>query len=124
MECVKLPTTLLFCVTQQITFFPVYISLFYVQEHKTKQPYYIHFDGDRVMRMAGLYDSWQDAEANWLTTYTILTTDSSKRLQWCAQSRTTRYPPISAAFLGGIWLHVHCLFKSGLSGRQLCMQAA
>ncbi|EIE23986.1 DUF159-domain-containing protein [Coccomyxa subellipsoidea C-169] len=54
----------------------------WAQEHKTKQPYYIHFDGDRVMRMAGLYDSWQDAEGNWLTTYTILTTDSSKRLQW------------------------------------------
>jgi putative SOS response-associated peptidase YedK len=59
-----------------------------IQEHKTKQPYYIHLDGDRVMRMAGLYDSWQDAEGNWLTTYTILTTDSSKRLQWCAHSRS------------------------------------
>ncbi|KAK9906507.1 hypothetical protein WJX75_003054 [Coccomyxa subellipsoidea] len=54
----------------------------WAQEHKTKQPYYIYLDGDRVMRMAGLYDSWQDAEGNWLTTYTILTTDSSKRLQW------------------------------------------
>ena len=54
----------------------------HLQEHKTKQPYYVHLDGDPIMRMAGLYDSWQDAEGNWLYTYTILTTDSSKRLQW------------------------------------------
>ncbi len=54
------------------------------QEHKVKQPYYVHLAGDRVMKMAGLYDNWQDAEGNWLTTFTILTTDSSKRLQWCA----------------------------------------
>ena len=53
-----------------------------VQEHKTKQPYYIHYDDERVMAMAGLYDTWKDAEGTWLTTFTILTTDSSKRLQW------------------------------------------
>ena len=54
-----------------------------VQEHKIKQPYYIHYADERIMAMAGLYDNWKDAEGNWLTTFTILTTDSSKRLEWC-----------------------------------------
>lgn len=36
-----------------------------------------------VMRMAGLFDVWSSgADAAPLYTYTILTTDSSKRLQW------------------------------------------
>lgn len=47
-----------------------------------KQPYYVHLQGDHVIKMAGLYDSWQDSEGNWLSTFTILTTDSSKKLQW------------------------------------------
>lgn len=53
-----------------------------MQEHKVKQPYYVHYDDDRVMAMAGLYDNRKDAEGNWLTTFTILTTDSSQKLQW------------------------------------------
>lgn len=52
------------------------------QEHKIKQPYFIHYSDERVMAMAGLYDNWKDAEGNWLTTFTIFTTDSSKKLQW------------------------------------------
>lgn len=65
-----------------------------VQEHKTKQPYYIHYTDERVMAMAGLYDNWKDAEGNWLTTFTILTTDSSKRLQWYVNQAAS---PSSAA---------------------------
>lgn len=66
-----------------------------MQEHKTKQPYYIHYTDERVMAMAGLYDNWKDAEGNWLTTFTILTTDSSKRLQWCASQASV---PSAAAW--------------------------
>lgn len=56
-----------------------------MQEHKVKQPYFIHYSDERVMAMAGLYDSWKDAEGNWLTTFTILTTNSSKKLEWYGQ---------------------------------------
>lgn len=59
-----------------------------MQEHKIKQPYFIHYSDERVMAMAGLYDNWKDAEGNWLTTFTILTTESSKKLQWYAISCT------------------------------------
>ncbi|BDA46358.1 Abasic site processing protein HMCES [Coccomyxa sp. Obi] len=69
----------------------------WAQEHKTKQPYYIHLDGNHIMRMAGLYDSWQDAEGNWLYTYTILTTDSSKRLQWLHDRMPVILPDAQAA---------------------------
>ena len=55
-----------------------------MQEHKIKQPYFIHYGDERVMAMAGLYDNWKDAEGNWLTTFTILTTASSEKLQWYA----------------------------------------
>ena len=58
------------------------IAFGWMQEHKVKQPYFIHYSDERVMAMAGLYDNWKDAEGNWLTTFTILTTESSKRLQW------------------------------------------
>ena len=47
-----------------------------------KQPYYVHLEGDRIMKMAGLFDACQVAPDEWLHTFTILTTDSSKRLQW------------------------------------------
>ena len=43
----------------------------------------MHLAGDRVLRMAGLYDACQVEEDEWLHTFTILTTDSSKRLSWC-----------------------------------------
>ncbi|KAI8464931.1 MAG: hypothetical protein J3K34DRAFT_489601 [Monoraphidium minutum] len=38
--------------------------------------------GERVMRLAGLYDTWTNAEGQLVPTYTILTTDSSPRLAW------------------------------------------
>lgn len=60
-----------------------------VQEHKIKQPYYIHYADERIMAMAGLFDNWKDAEGNWLTTFTILTTDSSKRLEWCVTAHVS-----------------------------------
>ena len=51
------------------------------QEHKQKQPYYIYLDGD-VTKMAGLFDCWAAAEGEPLYTFTILTTDASKRFSW------------------------------------------
>lgn len=47
-----------------------------------KQPYYIYLKGDQPMIMAGLYDTWLDANGQRLYTYTILTTDSGKKLAW------------------------------------------
>ena len=47
-----------------------------------KQPYYVNW-GDRLMPMAGLFDVWSAGELSEpLYTFTILTTDSSKRLAW------------------------------------------
>ena len=54
------------------------------QEHTGKQPYFVHLEGEPVMRMAGLFDAWKGEDGEMLYTYTILTTDSSPRLQWCA----------------------------------------
>ena len=49
-----------------------------------KQPYYIHLAGDEPMALAGLWDTWHHSSADGgvLHTYTILTTDSGKRLRW------------------------------------------
>lgn len=41
---------------------------------------------EEVMYLAGLYDCWTDAEGRKRHTFTILTTDSPQRLQWCAWS--------------------------------------
>ncbi len=41
------------------------------------------FGEGRVMKMAGLYDCWRDDDDKPMYSFTILTTDSSKRLQWC-----------------------------------------
>ncbi len=36
------------------------------------------------MQMAGLYDTWRiDDGGKTLSTFTVLTTDSSPRLRWC-----------------------------------------
>lgn len=60
-------------------------TVFHVQDGNKKQPYYISFGEESVMHMAALYDVWHTGEDNELLgTFTILTTDSSKRLQWCA----------------------------------------
>lgn len=56
----------------------------HVQEHTGKQPYFVHLEGEPVMRMAGLFDAWKGEDGELLYTYTIMTTDSSPRLQWCA----------------------------------------
>lgn len=47
-----------------------------------KQPYFITFSNGDLMIFAGLYDTWKDANGNLQYTCTILTTDSSKRLEW------------------------------------------
>ena len=35
--------------------------------------------------MAGLYDTWKTAIGDEVFSFTILTTDSSEKLTWCAQ---------------------------------------
>ena len=52
------------------------------QENRGKQPYYIHLSTDEPLYFAGLYDSWTQPDGQILYTYTILTTESSKRLEW------------------------------------------
>ena len=47
-----------------------------------KQPYYIYLENDEPMAMAGLYDVWRSEDGRKLKSYTILTTDSGKKLQW------------------------------------------
>jgi len=52
------------------------------QEHTGKQPFFVHLEGEPALRMAGLFDAWKGEDGELLYTYTILTTDSSPRLQW------------------------------------------
>uniref|UniRef100_A0A0C9RQI2 TSA: Wollemia nobilis Ref_Wollemi_Transcript_25098_1227 transcribed RNA sequence n=1 Tax=Wollemia nobilis TaxID=56998 RepID=A0A0C9RQI2_9CONI len=47
-----------------------------------KQPFYIHFQDERPLVFAALYDRWEDSEGGVLFTFTILTTRSSKAFQW------------------------------------------
>ena len=54
----------------------------YMQDGSKKQPYYVNMGEDNVMCMAGLYDTYHDAEGAVRFTYTILTVDSSNRLEW------------------------------------------
>jgi putative SOS response-associated peptidase YedK len=42
----------------------------------------VHLEDERPLKMAGLFDACEVAPDEWLHTFTILTTDSSKRLQW------------------------------------------
>ena len=53
-----------------------------MQTGSKKQPYYINFGEGGLMRMAGLYDCWYQAEGEPMYSYTILTTDSNKQLSW------------------------------------------
>jgi len=54
-----------------------------MQEGSRKQPFYVNMGEGNAMRMAGLFDVWSGgADDAPLYTYTIMTTDSSKRLQW------------------------------------------
>ena len=65
--------------------------MLHVQDGNKKQPYYISFGEESVMHMAALYDVWHTGEdSEVLGTFTILTTDSSKRLQWCAVGSCSR----------------------------------
>lgn len=53
------------------------------KENTRKQPFYVNIGEGNVMRMAGLFDVWSAGDdIAPLYTYTILTTDSSKRLAW------------------------------------------
>lgn len=54
---------------------------------KQKQPYFVHYADCRPMLMAALYDVAPRSDVtgegtNELTTFTVLTTDSSERLKW------------------------------------------
>ncbi|KAK9817878.1 hypothetical protein WJX72_003558 [[Myrmecia] bisecta] len=71
----------------------------WAKEGKHKQPYYIHMgtgEGD-VIRMAGLFDCWDNGPEGPMYTYTILTTDSSKRLQWLHDRMPVILPDEAAA---------------------------
>ncbi|KAL0044513.1 hypothetical protein WJX82_010311 [Trebouxia sp. C0006] len=53
------------------------------KEGSRRQPFYVNMGEGQTMRMAGLFDVWSGgADDAPLYTYTIMTTDSSKRLQW------------------------------------------
>jgi putative SOS response-associated peptidase YedK len=43
----------------------------------TKQPFFIRPADDRPLALAGLWDSWRDAEGRWLRTCTIVTTTAN-----------------------------------------------
>jgi putative SOS response-associated peptidase YedK len=64
-----------------------YMEVLHEQDGSKKQPYYITFGEDSVMHMAALYDIWHTGDdGEVLATFTIMTTDSSQRLRWCAQT--------------------------------------
>lgn len=53
------------------------------KEGSRKQPFYVNTGEGNIMRMAGLFDVWSgNTEEDALYTYTILTTDASKKLEW------------------------------------------
>ena len=53
----------------------------YVQDDKTKQPFFITPRDRSVMAMAGLYEFWKDpATSDWVTSFTILTTTAEDSL--------------------------------------------
>ncbi|XBH77432.1 hypothetical protein VPH35_103915 [Triticum aestivum] len=47
-----------------------------------KQPYYIHFQDERPLVFAALFDTWTNSEGETLHTFTILTTHVSTSLKW------------------------------------------
>ncbi|KAA6417905.1 MAG: hypothetical protein FRX49_12138 [Trebouxia sp. A1-2] len=53
------------------------------KEGSRKQPFYVNMGEGNAMRMAGLFDVWSGgADDAPLYTYTIMTTDSFRRIQW------------------------------------------
>ncbi|XP_063283448.1 abasic site processing protein HMCES [Pelobates fuscus] len=64
------------------------------RQNGEKQPYYIYFpqikaekdglcwDGWRLLTMAGLFDCWEAPNGELLYSYTIITVDSSKSMNW------------------------------------------
>eukprot|EP00210_Caulerpa_lentillifera_P009146 g8720.t1 len=46
-----------------------------------KQPYYVHLGEENLVRFAGLYDAWE-SEKEIIYSTTIITTDSSPKLNW------------------------------------------
>jgi putative SOS response-associated peptidase YedK len=96
-----------------------------VDEHKEKQPYFVHYSDNRPMLMAALYDTAHnretlsesdtttssstdtpaatdsnDDDATRLYTYTVLTTNSSPRLEWLHD----RMPVLLDAELAKQWI--------------------
>ncbi|KZV46808.1 embryonic stem cell-specific 5-hydroxymethylcytosine-binding protein-like [Dorcoceras hygrometricum] len=51
------------------------------KDGQKKQPYYIHFNDDRPLVFAALFDSWKNSEEV-IYTFTIVTTSSSSALEW------------------------------------------
>jgi putative SOS response-associated peptidase YedK len=46
----------------------------WMREDQHKIPHYIHHSFEALLRLAGLWDTWQDADGAVLTTFTIITT--------------------------------------------------
>lgn len=57
------------------------------KEASKKQPYYVHLrpeegQEEKLLLVAGLSDTWQDAEGSVLDTFTLITTAASPRFSW------------------------------------------
>lgn len=53
----------------------------WARQGKRKTPMYIQHAQRDIFAFAGLWESWQDAQGNWLDTCTILTTAANARIQ-------------------------------------------
>jgi len=52
----------------------------WLKDRTPKQPYFVKFEGDKILTMAGLYDVWKTPEGEELYTYTVVTTDPCSSL--------------------------------------------
>ncbi|MGY4516447.1 putative SOS response-associated peptidase YedK [Lysobacter sp. HA18] len=68
---------------------------------KTKQPYFIHLDGEPVMFYAGLWESRRDDAGNELLTYSVITRDADQTVETIHD----RMPLILPPTVFEAWLH-------------------
>jgi putative SOS response-associated peptidase YedK len=53
---------------------------------KVKQPYRIAMKNDGLFAFAGLWDAWKDPEGKTISSFTIITTEASEKIQPIHQS--------------------------------------
>ncbi|MEE8206594.1 MAG: SOS response-associated peptidase [Nitrospinaceae bacterium] len=70
------------------------------RESNVKQPYYIHSPEGKLLLMAGLWDTWKDAGAGLLHSYTIITKKSDQAIA----SLHHRMPVIIPHDAAGTWI--------------------